>query len=82
MALAVIVARMFGGLGRRTALVVAALALGAVIGFTRIYLRVHWWSDVAGGWALGLGTFATLLAAAIVVERIRNNGGADVADRK
>ena len=58
---------------RRPALVVAALGVVAFIGLSRIYLRVHYWSDVAGGWGLGLGAFATSVAGALLVARIRNN---------
>jgi hypothetical protein len=35
---------------------------------------VHWWSDIAGGWGLGAGTFALLGAIVLVVEYIRHNG--------
>ncbi len=42
---------------RRPSLVVPALALGAAlalyIGFGRLYLGVHWPTDVIAGWALG-----------------------------
>ena len=31
----------------------AAIVLAAAIGLSRVYLRAHYWSDVAGGWALG-----------------------------
>jgi len=49
------------------------VVLGAAIGGTRIYLRAHWWSDVAGGWGLGLGIFATLASVALVVDYVRHN---------
>jgi membrane protein DedA with SNARE-associated domain/membrane-associated phospholipid phosphatase len=51
-----------------------AIGISAAVGLTRVYLRVHWWSDVAGGWGLGAGTFALLGAIGLVVEYIRHNG--------
>lgn len=38
---------------RRTA-AIAALALSLLVGLTRIWLGVHWPTDVIGGWSLGL----------------------------
>jgi membrane protein DedA with SNARE-associated domain/membrane-associated phospholipid phosphatase len=57
------------------ALIFIALGIAAAVGVSRVYLRAHWWSDVVGGWGLGAGIFALLAAIALVVERIRNNGG-------
>ena len=57
-------------------LVFVAIGIAAAVGATRIYLRAHWWSDVAGGWGLGVGIFALLGAIALVVEYIRHNEGA------
>ena len=54
-------------------LVFIALGIAAAVGISRVYLRVHWWSDVAGGWGLGAGTFALLGAIVLVVEYIRHN---------
>ena len=48
------------GLVTSGALVFVALAIAAVVGVTRIYLRAHWWSDVGGGWGLGAAVFALL----------------------
>jgi membrane-associated phospholipid phosphatase len=56
------------------ALVFVALGIAVAVGISRIYLRAHWWSDVAGGWGLGAGIFALLAAMVVVVEYIRNNG--------
>jgi undecaprenyl-diphosphatase len=55
-------------------LVFIAIAVTAAVGISRVYLRAHWWSDVAGGWGLGAGIFALLAAIALVVEYIRHNG--------
>jgi undecaprenyl-diphosphatase len=55
-------------------LVFVALGIAAAVGLSRIYLRAHWWSDVAGGWGLGAGIFAVLGALALVVEHFRHNG--------
>jgi membrane protein DedA with SNARE-associated domain len=61
-------------LGLAGALVTGAMVLVAAVGLSRIYLRVHYWSDVAGGWGLGLGILGLLAAIAMIVEHIRNNG--------
>jgi membrane-associated phospholipid phosphatase len=61
-------------------LVFIALAIAAAVGSSRVYLRAHWWSDVAGGWGLGVGIFALLAVIALVVEYIRHNGGERAAE--
>jgi undecaprenyl-diphosphatase len=61
-------------------LVLVALVIAAAVGVTRVYLRAHWPSDVAGGWGLGIGIFAALAAVALVVEYIRHNGGERAAE--
>jgi membrane protein DedA with SNARE-associated domain/membrane-associated phospholipid phosphatase len=63
------------GLVANAALVFVGIAIAAAVGLSRIYLRVHYWSDVAGGWGIGCGIFATLTAVALIVEYIRHNGG-------
>lgn len=45
---------------------IGALTLSLVVGLSRIYLGVHWPSDVIGGWALGL---LAVGAALLVGER-------------
>jgi membrane protein DedA with SNARE-associated domain/membrane-associated phospholipid phosphatase len=66
---------------RRLHLVSAALAVGAVVlcaavGISRIYLHAHLWSDVAGGWGLGVGVFGLSAVVAIVVDYMRHNARA------
>jgi membrane protein DedA with SNARE-associated domain len=53
------------------------LALAAAIGLSRVYLRVHFLSDVIGGWALGAAIFALCGIVAIVVAHLRQNGRGD-----
>jgi membrane-associated phospholipid phosphatase len=50
-------AALSGGPRRRTAWIIAA-AVTLVIGFTRLYLGVHFPTDLAGGWLLALGLLA------------------------
>jgi undecaprenyl-diphosphatase len=57
----------------RAAILAVGIALALVVGLTRIYLRVHWFSDVAGGWGLGATAFALAGAAALVVGFVRGD---------
>ncbi len=57
----------------RIALVVIGASLAAAIGLSRVYLRVHYLTDVGGGWALGLAAFAICGAVALVVDYLRQN---------
>ncbi|HEY6653499.1 MAG TPA: bifunctional DedA family/phosphatase PAP2 family protein [Solirubrobacterales bacterium] len=58
---------------RRSLLIAAGLALTVLIGLTRVYLRVHWMSDVSAGWALGVSCFSAVAAVVLVVGHIRDN---------
>ena len=59
--LALLVSRQLARRRGRFLLVGAAVLLAGLIGFSRLYLGVHYLSDVAAGWAGGLG--CALLAA-------------------
>jgi membrane-associated phospholipid phosphatase len=71
-AAALVFTRRLGLVGHAT-LVTGAIVLAAAIGLSRIYLRVHYWSDVAGGWGLGVGIFGVLAAIALLVHHMRHN---------
>ncbi len=72
-AVAVVVARALPGLASRASLVGAGLVVSAIVGISRLYLRVHYWSDVAAGWALGAAALGGCAAIALIVDHIRNN---------
>ena len=63
MAVFVAVALIAAPLAWRRPALGAAIFLSLVIGTTRIFLGVHWPSDVVGGWAWGLLVVAVALAA-------------------
>jgi membrane-associated phospholipid phosphatase len=62
------------GIVANAALVTIAIVLAAAVGLSRIYLRAHYWSDVAAGWGIGCGIFASLVAIAMIVNYVRHNG--------
>jgi undecaprenyl-diphosphatase len=66
-----------GGSGwavRFAAITVAVIAV-AVVGVTRVYLRVHYLTDVIGGAALGVAIWALVGAIALVAGHVRQNEG-------
>jgi membrane protein DedA with SNARE-associated domain/membrane-associated phospholipid phosphatase len=56
-------------------LIAIGLALTAAVGLSRVYLRVHYLSDVSGGWGLAAAVFALCAMVAILVLHLRNNQG-------
>lgn len=58
----------------RPGTVAAAVVLALLVGASRIYLRVHYLSDVVGGFALAAACFATTALVAHAVGGLRQNG--------
>jgi membrane-associated phospholipid phosphatase len=71
--LALVVARAWSRRAR-VLLVAGAVCLALLVGLTRIYLRVHYWSDVAAGWGLGSAIFAASAMLALTVLRRSGRG--------
>jgi undecaprenyl-diphosphatase len=68
-----IVLRLRPGMARATAVVVAGVVLTALVGLSRVYLDVHYLSDVSAGWALGAAAFSFCAATALVISQVRQN---------
>jgi undecaprenyl-diphosphatase len=80
-AIAVALRHALPGFAARAVLLAVGVGLALLVGLTRIYLRAHWFSDVAGGWAFGATVFALCGIVALVVayvRRARAGGPAEV----
>jgi membrane protein DedA with SNARE-associated domain/membrane-associated phospholipid phosphatase len=75
-AVAVALSRALPNVASRFAFVTVSIVIAAVVGLTRVYLRVHYISDVMGGWGLGGAIFAICGTVALVVAHLRNNAPA------
>jgi membrane protein DedA with SNARE-associated domain/membrane-associated phospholipid phosphatase len=71
--LAVILAAAIRKARWRVAVIVIGAVIAAVIGLSRVYLGVHYLSDVTSGWALGLAVYSLCGCIALVVSYLRNN---------
>jgi undecaprenyl-diphosphatase len=61
------------GLTYASGLIAAGVAVTVAVGLSRVYLDVHYLSDVAGGWGLGVSAFAACAAVALIVTHLRHN---------
>lgn len=57
----------------RFAAVAVAVALVVVVGYTRVYLRVHYLSDVLGGVAMAAAVWSIVGALSLVGSHVRHN---------
>lgn len=55
--------------GLRAIIVVAAAAVIALVGLSRVYLGVHWTSDVLAGWCFGAAWLSVVLGVFLAWER-------------
>ena len=65
--------RLAPGVTKRGLMISAGVVVAVIVGLTRVYLRVHWLSDVTSGWALGLSCFAAAAIVALILDYIRHN---------
>jgi membrane-associated phospholipid phosphatase len=71
-----VTARLRPGMTNATVLIVAGILLAGAIGLSRVYLHVHYLSDVSAGWGLGVSAFAACAAVAMLFahfSRVRQN---------
>ena len=68
-----------GGVGWAVRFAAVTVAIGVVVavGLTRVYLRVHYLTDVLGGAALGAALWSLVGTLALVAGYVRHNGGPD-----
>jgi undecaprenyl-diphosphatase len=72
--LAVVAVRVVPWLRGRWWIVVVAIVVAALVGVTRIYLRVHYLADVLGGEGAAAMCFSLVAILALVVAFVRQNG--------
>jgi undecaprenyl-diphosphatase len=73
-AVAVALTRVLPGLASRAVLIVVGLVVCAVVATSRVYLGVHYASDVLAGLGLGFAVYGICAIVGLVVAFIRHNG--------
>jgi membrane protein DedA with SNARE-associated domain/membrane-associated phospholipid phosphatase len=68
-----VVMRLRPGMARGTLVVIVGIALAALVGLSRVFLEVHFLSDLNAGWALGTVAFSLCAAVALVITTLRQN---------
>ncbi|MFL6056381.1 MAG: HAD-IC family P-type ATPase [Actinoallomurus sp.] len=69
-ALAYLMASRVRGWRRRVTVCAGAVTVAVVLGLSRVYLGVHWLTDVLGGWALAGAWLALVLTVTITIGRL------------
>jgi undecaprenyl-diphosphatase len=70
-ALAYLVLRQTWPWGAKSGGLAIAMTMVVLVGLSRVYLGVHWVSDIAGGWSAGTVWLASAIAAFEILLRLR-----------
>lgn len=72
--LATLIVRLVDDVAMRVYVLAVAFLLTFAVGISRIYLGVHWPSDVAAGWALGIAWACLSWLVVSALRRLRDRG--------
>ena len=81
-ALAYLAGRAVSRWGQRVAAWTVATLIAVLVGFSRLYLGVHWLSDVLGGYALGAAWLAIVITASATYRRLREQEASPVGRQR